>query len=300
MYKIIGADGQEYGPISKEQVSQWIADGRLNRQSVAQKNDAPGWKPLAEFPEFAQAFSTIIAAGTTSRPGFASSDSLVAPNTGLAITSLVLGICSVTCLSIFAGIPAIITGHMAHHRARRAPAEFGGTGFAIAGFVLGYCSLLATIGFLSMFIPTLSPALSAAKDRAESINCMNNMKQIGLAARIWSGDNKDKYPFNVSTNNGGTLEFCGPGSDGFDTNAAMHLLVMSNELSNPRILVCPSDHSKTAGYSFPALRQWNISYLLRTGTNIDESNPTQVLAVCPIHGHVLLCDGSVQQGKKKK
>jgi hypothetical protein len=296
MYKIIGADGQEYGPISKEQVAQWIADGRLNRQSVAQRTDSPGWKPLAEYPEFAPAFSTIIAAGTTSRPGFASSDSLVAPSTGLAITSFVLGICSVTCLSIFAGIPAIITGHMAHSRTRRDPAEFGGAGFAIAGFVLGYCSLLVTIGMILMFIP----ALSTAKDRAESITCVNNMKQIGLAARIWSGDNKDKYPFNVSTNNGGTLEFCGLGSDGFDTNAAMHLLVMSNELSNPRILVCPSDHSKTSCFNFPALRQWNVSYLLRTGTNIDESNPTQVLAICPIHGHILLCDGSVQQGKKKK
>ncbi len=293
MYKIIGTDGREYGPINQEQVGQWIADGRLNRQSLAQNVDVPGWKPLAEFLEFAPAFSNIIAAGTTAGPSqFGSSGT---PSCGLAITSFILGLCSLVCFGVFAGIPAVIIGHMAHKRARRMPAEYGGTGFAIAGFVLGYCGILMTAAVIGMFVP----ALSTAKDRAVSINCMNNMKQLGLAARIWSGDNHDKYPFNVSTNNGGTLEFCGIGSDGFDTNAAMHFLVMSNELSAPRILVCPADTSKTPAFSFQGLRAWNVTYQLRTGTNIDESNPTQVFAICPIHGHVLLCDGSVQKGKKK-
>ena len=43
------------------------------------------------------------------------------------------------------------------------------------------------------------PALAAAKRKAQRINCVNNLKQVGLAFRIWEGDNNDKYPMAVST-----------------------------------------------------------------------------------------------------
>ena len=57
------------------------------------------------------------------------------------------------------------------------------------------------------------PALAKAKERAQSISCVTNMKQIGLAFRLWEGDNNDQFPFNVSTGKGGTLELCDRGSD---------------------------------------------------------------------------------------
>src|SRR2546430_14188294 len=53
MYKIIGADQKEYGPITADQVRQWIAEGRANGQPQARLDDGP-WKPLSTFPEFAQ------------------------------------------------------------------------------------------------------------------------------------------------------------------------------------------------------------------------------------------------------
>ena len=59
--------------------------------------------------------------------------------------------------------------------------------------------------------------------------CSNNLKQIGLAFRTWAIDNDGQFSFNVSTNAGGTMELCVRGSDGFDTNAALHFQVMSNE-----------------------------------------------------------------------
>ena len=55
MYKIRGADNNEYGPITADQVHQWIRENRLNRASLAEDVAAPGWRPLAEFPEFAGA-----------------------------------------------------------------------------------------------------------------------------------------------------------------------------------------------------------------------------------------------------
>jgi uncharacterized membrane protein len=55
MYRIIGGDGQEYGPVSAEQVRDWIAQGRLNAHSQIRADDAPDWQALGAVPEFADA-----------------------------------------------------------------------------------------------------------------------------------------------------------------------------------------------------------------------------------------------------
>ena len=125
------------------------------------------------------------------------------------------------------------------------------------------------------------------------INCVNNLNQIGLAFKTWALDNSDCYPFNLSTNAGGTRELCAVGADGFDSNAARHLLEMSNELSTPFLLVCPKDKSKTPAPDFRHLTPPNITYRFHSGMNINEDNPTAVLAVCPVDGNTLFCDGSV-------
>ena len=53
MYKIIGADGQQYGPVTAEQVRRWIAERRANSQTLIQAEGSADWKPLAAFAEFA-------------------------------------------------------------------------------------------------------------------------------------------------------------------------------------------------------------------------------------------------------
>jgi hypothetical protein len=53
VYIVIGGDGQRYGPVSVEQVRQWITEGRLNSQSLAQPVGSTDWKRLMDFPEFA-------------------------------------------------------------------------------------------------------------------------------------------------------------------------------------------------------------------------------------------------------
>lgn len=153
------------------------------------------------------------------------------------------------------------------------------------------------IGVTAVGAAMVLPALAKAKERAQTINCINNMKQINLAARIWAGDNNDQYPFNVSTSKGGTLELCERGGDGYDRNAYKHFQVMSNELNTPKILVCPSDSSKQTASDFANLQSWNVSYQIRTGPNVNETNPNEVLIYCPVHHHTGLTDGSVQNGK---
>jgi hypothetical protein len=62
MYKIIGANQMEYGPVTSEQLRQWIAEGRVNAQTLAQAQGETTWKPISSFPEFAAGFAPAPAA----------------------------------------------------------------------------------------------------------------------------------------------------------------------------------------------------------------------------------------------
>ena len=53
MYKVIGGDGKEYGPVTAEQVRQWRSAGSLNDQSQAQRAGETTWQALGTLPEFA-------------------------------------------------------------------------------------------------------------------------------------------------------------------------------------------------------------------------------------------------------
>ena len=124
--------------------------------------------------------------------------------------------------------------------------------------------LLVVIAIIAILAAMLLPALAAAKRKAQRINCVSNLKQVGLAFRIWEGDNGDKYPMSVSTNTGGALEYVAssqnsttPVKDGF----IQVYLSMSNELSNPKLLICPSDGSHTT----PATN-WTQIAVLTAGT----------------------------------
>jgi hypothetical protein len=61
MYKIIGADGNQYGPVSLEEIKSWIRDRRANGETLAQGPGMADWKPLKAFPEFAEIVSAPIA-----------------------------------------------------------------------------------------------------------------------------------------------------------------------------------------------------------------------------------------------
>jgi hypothetical protein len=273
MYKIQGADQKEYGPASADQVRQWIAEGRLAGSSKIQAEGSADWKPLTGFPEFSAALAAKAGAGSSSGPPFSTPPPLsssAVPASGLAVTSLVLGALSMVGCTILTGIPAIITGHIAHNRSRRSPQQFGGGGLAIAGLVLGYLSLL----IVPIMLALLLPALAKAKDRAQTINCVSNMKQVGLAARIWSADNGSKFPPDFAT--------------------------MSNELGNPKILVCPGDRSKTVATSWSTFSPGNVSYdYLEPGLDENAVAPQTVVFQCPIHGNLGMADGSVVQGGQR-
>jgi hypothetical protein len=290
MYKIIGSDGKEYGPITLQQLQQWRSEGRINSQTRVLGPGAAEWKTASDFPELGFGAAT----GSAIPPSGYAPQMAPAPGgkqqQGLAITSFVLGLLSPICFTFLTGIPAVICGHIAWSRARRNPAQYSGAGFAVAGLILGYVGILLTLMLPAMLLP----ALSRAKGRAQQINCSNNMKQLGLAFRTWELDNNDQFPFHVSAAKGGTMEFCLRDASGLDQNSFLHFRVMSNELSTPKILVCAADPSKQPANDFANLTTANVTYKVYTGKEINDTNSQQVLAVCPIHGTILRVDGSVQ------
>jgi hypothetical protein len=94
MYKIIGADGKEYGPITVEQLRQWIAEGRANSQSRVLLEGTGDWKPLSEYPEFAASATGapgVLGAPPTMMgavPGVAALQQVSGPATGLIVVGI--------------------------------------------------------------------------------------------------------------------------------------------------------------------------------------------------------------------
>lgn len=107
---------------------------------------------------------------------------------GLAITGMVLGILSLTCIGGILSIPAIIVSAIALFKVSKKTA--GGFGFALTGVITGTLGLLT----LPILAGMLLPALSSARDKAREITSINNMKQIQLALNQYASDYKGKYP----------------------------------------------------------------------------------------------------------
>jgi len=173
------------------------------------------------------------------------------------------------------------------------PASPGLPGWAVA--LIAFGCMVPIVAILSAM---LLPALAAAKRKAQMINSVNNLKQIGLAFRIWENEHNNQFPFNVPQAQGGTLELCDPDGNGYERDPSPVFKAMSAELDSPRILVSPNDPTKHAAINFTTLSADNISYELHTGANVNESNPEEVLMVDPINGIVLRCDGSVLVDRK--
>jgi prepilin-type N-terminal cleavage/methylation domain-containing protein len=123
--------------------------------------------------------------------------------------------------------------------------------------------VLLVIAIIATLLALLLPSLSKAQLRAKRVKCLNNLKQIGVAFQTFAHDHGDRYPMQVSTNASGTLEFVTAADrlSGSFFFAFRHFQAISNELVDPRLLICPADNRLPAP-TFAALQNENVSYFV--------------------------------------
>jgi prepilin-type processing-associated H-X9-DG protein len=189
MYKVILPDQKEYGPVTADQLRQWIAEGRVNAQASVMAEGATEWKPLSAFPEFASSLPGATAAGGVPRPVTPGALRPIPKTSGMAIASLVLGILGLFSCGVTA-LVGLILGIISMNKIRQSRGALSGNGIALAGTIVSGIFLL----MLPIFAAMLLPALASAKQKAQSIACLNNMKQLSLSVRLYSNDNNNHFP----------------------------------------------------------------------------------------------------------
>jgi prepilin-type processing-associated H-X9-DG protein len=140
--------------------------------------------------------------------------------------------------------------------------------------------VLVVIVVVVVLVAIVLSALARRKAPPSRAYCQNNLKAIGIAFRTWEGDHNDKYPMQVSTNAGGSMEW------NSGNYAYRHFQVMSNELNNPIIMLCPKDDRRPPPATalpdgglvigFSNISNTNISYFV--SLDADETFPAMMLA----------------------
>jgi len=132
--------------------------------------------------------------------------------------------------------------------------------------------LLVVIAIIAILAAMLLPALSRAKLKAQRITCTNNLKQTGLAMRLWADNNEGKFPWKLDQSLGGGKP---NGTDNAKVN--LQFSIASNELASTKILLCPSDVRRDWATNYASVALTNVSYALCQES--DEKRPRVFLAI---------------------
>src|SRR3954466_14757436 len=128
---------------------------------------------------------------------------------------------------------------------------------------LSLIDTLVVIATLSLAILVVLPMLAKPRGRGR-IGCVSNLRQLGVAMRMWANDNNDHFPWGTNLSEKLLEPYA-------------YLLLATNELNSPKILFCPEDSAKVRVAVFDQkFSNKNLSYFL--GLDADETKPQTILS----------------------
>jgi GYF domain 2 len=111
-YTVLGADGKEYGPVTLNQLSAWVREGRVPGQQQVRRSDMQHWAAANAFAELRELFGPVALAGAAAAPA-AFAPAAPSPRSPIAAAHLrsgaswfywIAGLSLVNSISSFAGL----------------------------------------------------------------------------------------------------------------------------------------------------------------------------------------------------
>ena len=193
MYKIIGADQKEYGPITAEQMAEWISQGRANQGTMAMVDGGTGWKPLVQFPEFSAALAAknppVFSGNMPFQPSESNRSTALSRVQGPAIgliTIAILGFinCAVGFVLIGTGT-ALNFGGLGDSESARLGQLVSGSMGIVSNIVTLILSVVVLMGGLKMK-KLEGHTLCITASTAAMIPCFSPCCLIGIPLGIWA------------------------------------------------------------------------------------------------------------------
>ena len=146
--------------------------------------------------------------------------------------------------------------------------------------------LLVVIAIIAILAAMLLPALASAKKKAQTISCINDVRQLGMASHLYLLDNTDHFPMGVDIGKGGAAAWADPTA--WPLQLMGYIAVNTNMANARTAFACPAEPLTAAqGLKFPLSsgQPFQISFRVNACVlRISSAKGAVPLASTSIHG----------------